>query len=347
MTQKLGTCEEGAQPFQFGEGRFDALIQQMREFRLDLPRIFLRAKFMDEDLDARLVLVVAATVAVVYAQAGFGIRHELVERYEVADARCNHRRAAHAATDIECRAQSAIFRYDLDADIVQLHRRAIGLAGNDADLELARQIAEFGMEAGPLAKQLGIGARVHDLVLRGTGKMVAADIADAVSAGLDSVHFVLCQIGQQVARFLQLDPVVLDVLARGEMPISPVVSFGDIGQRVHLPAIQRAIGNGDAQHIGVQLQVKAVHQPQRLELVLGQLAVQPPLALVAKFGHARVDHRLVVMVVFIHQITSRTAAGSSGLRVRSGRTVGPRPRMRSFTWAGRGVPSASGAAATM
>ena len=35
---------------------------------------------------------------------------------------------------------------------------------------------------------------------------------------------------------------------------------------------QRAIGHGDAQHIGVQLQIEAVHQPERLELIFGQLA---------------------------------------------------------------------------
>jgi hypothetical protein len=45
-----------------------------------------------------------------------------------------------------------------------------------------------------------------------------------------------------------------------------------MGELAHLPAVERAIGDGDAQHVGVKLQVDAVHQPQRLELVLGDLA---------------------------------------------------------------------------
>ena len=48
-------------------------------------RIFLRAQLVDQDLDPRLVLVVAPAVAVVDAQAGLGIGDQLVERDEVAD----------------------------------------------------------------------------------------------------------------------------------------------------------------------------------------------------------------------------------------------------------------------
>ena len=66
-------------------------------------------------------------------------------------------------------------------------------------------------------------------------------------------------------------------------------------------ARQRAVGHRDAQHIGVQLQVEAVHQPQRLELVLGDLVRQPARDLVAELGDAGVDDRLVVLVVAVHQ----------------------------------------------
>jgi hypothetical protein len=39
-------------------------------------------------------------------------------------------------------------------------------------------------------------------------------------------------------------------------------------QLAHLAAVQRAIGDRDPQHVGMKLQVEAVHQAQRLELVL-------------------------------------------------------------------------------
>ena len=45
---------------------------------------------------------------------------------------------------------------------------------------------------------------------------------------------------------------------------------------------ERAVGDGDPQHVGVELQIDAVHQPERLELVLGQLAGDAPLDLVAE-----------------------------------------------------------------
>ncbi len=334
-----GVLEVLLDPLELGKRRLDALLHQMRELFLDLARVFFRAQFVDEDFDARLVLVVAPTIAIVDAQTRLGIGHQPVERDEFVDARRDHRRAAHPATHVERCAQRAVAFNDADADVVQAHGRAVGFAGDDCDLELARQIAELRMEARPLAQQLGIRARVDDLVRCRPGEVVGRDIANAIAAGLDGVHLDLGEVGKNVGRLFQLDPVVLDVLPRGEVPVSAVVFVRDVGQGVHLAAVQRAIGNGDAQHVGVQLEIQTIHQPQRLELVLGQLAVETALRLVAKFRNARVDHLLVVLVIGIHQITSWIAWGSSGLSVRSPRTVGPKARTRSLICAGRGTPA--------
>ncbi len=83
---------------------------------------------------------------------------------------------------------------------------------------------------------------------------------------------------------------------RGEMAVAAVVAAGDMGEHAHLPAVQRAIGHGDAQHIGMQLQIDAVLQPERLELVLGQLAGQAAVDLVAELGDA-VGHEILVELV--------------------------------------------------
>ena len=56
--------------------------------------------------------------------------------------------------------------------------------------------------------------------------------------------------------------------ARGEMAEAAIVAPRDMGEHAQLPRRQRAVGDGDAQHIGVKLQIEPVHQPQRLELVL-------------------------------------------------------------------------------
>jgi hypothetical protein len=52
------------------------------------------------------------------------------------------------------------------------HRRAVFGRWRSRNLELARQIAEFGVEARPLAQQFGPGARVGDFVGRGASILV-------------------------------------------------------------------------------------------------------------------------------------------------------------------------------
>ena len=105
---------------------------------------------------------------------------------------------------------------------------------------------------------------------------------------------------EDVRHVLQRDPVELQVLARGEVAVVAVVGARDEGELAHLARRQRAVGDGDAQHVGVQLQVDAVHQPQRLELVLGQLAGEAARHLVAELRDAFLDEAAVELVVAIH-----------------------------------------------
>ena len=63
---------------------------------------------------------------------------------------------------------------------------------------------------------------------------------------------------------------------------------------------KRAVWHVDAKHVGVQLHVQAVHEPQRPELVLGELAVEPSLHLAPKLRDALRDERVVEFVVAIH-----------------------------------------------
>ena len=68
------------------------------------------------------------------------------------------------------------------------------------------------------------------------------------------------------------------------MAVALVVFARDVAEHAQLPRVQRAVGDGDAQHVGVKLQVDAVHQPERTELVLGDFAGQPPVDLVAELA---------------------------------------------------------------
>ncbi len=84
------------------------------------------------------------------------------------------------------------------------------------------------------------------------------------------------------------------------MAIALVPTVRDIGQLPHLGGVQRAVGNGDPQHIGVQLQIEAVHQAQRLEFILGQRAVNAAFDLAAELGHACAHEGFVKVGVSIH-----------------------------------------------
>jgi hypothetical protein len=88
-----------------------------------------------------------------------------------------------------------------------------------------------------------------------------------------------------------------------KVAVALVVGLGDVGQLAQLPRGQRAIGDGDPQHVGVQLQIEAVHQPDRLELVLGDLAGQPALNLLAELRGAVGHEFLVDRVVPVHALT--------------------------------------------
>ena len=126
------------------------------------------------------------------------------------------------------------------------------------------------------------------------------------------------EIGHGVGQFRELDPVELDVLPRGEVAVVAVVAASDMRQRAQLVGGERAIGDGDAEHIGVQLQIDAVHEPQRLELFFRQFTGQAATHLVAELAHALGDQSAVEVVVDVHDPSSECALA----RRRDGRSVG-------------------------
>ena len=90
------------------------------------------------------------------------------------------------------------------------------------------------MKRRPLPQDLGIRARISELVGSGTGEMIGSHIADAVARGLDRMHLHTCQILENVGDVAKLRPVVLDVLPSGEMAIAAVILAGDMGKHPHL-----------------------------------------------------------------------------------------------------------------
>ena len=181
---------------------------------------------------------------------------------EFADHLSDDRRAAHPATDEYCKTHVALFvAHRLQTDVVQLDRCAILRGSGHGDLEFARQKSELRMKSRPLPQHFRPHQRVHDFVGRHTREVIGGDIADAIAAGLNGVHFNLSEIGQNVRHFGQLGPVKLNILPRAEVAIAAVVLARDVGEHAHLRRGQHAVRHSYTQHRRVLLHIQPVLQP--------------------------------------------------------------------------------------
>ncbi len=157
------------------------------------------------------------------------------------------------------------------------------------------------MERRPLPQDLAPDEGVDDLVLRHAGEMIGRDVAEAVARGLDGVHLHRGQLGEDLGHLLEARPVELQVLAGGEVAVAAVVAARDVGEFAQLPRRQDSVGNRDAQHRRIALDVEPVAQPQRLELLLRKLAGEEAARLIAELPDALVYQALVDLVVEVHR----------------------------------------------
>ena len=132
------------------------------------------------------------------------------------------------------------------------------------------------------------------------GERIGRRVANAIAAGLDRVHLHGGEESENVRHVFEPRPVELDVLARREMTVASVILARNAGEHPELRRGHEAVRNRDAKHRRMLLDVKAVLQAQRAKLVLGQLAAQEALRLVAELGDPAVHQVGVEVVVAIH-----------------------------------------------
>src|SRR4051812_9954505 len=192
-------------------------VTQVRPLLVDLGAKYIGGHFLDEYLDSRAILVVAAAVAVVDAQYRFEVSQQMLPRDEFAhdraDQRCAPETAAcqHAKPDLP-----ALVAQRLNADVMDLNRCPVGFCAAHRNFELARQVSELGMKGRPLANDFAPYEGIDDLVRRDAREMIRRRIAYAIAAGLDRMHLDGCEFFQNVRHLLKLRPVELDVLPRAE-----------------------------------------------------------------------------------------------------------------------------------
>ena len=182
--------EIGADAVDFRLRQGQGAVAMLGKLGLDLGANNIGAFLMHQDLDARLVFVIAPPFEIIDAENGIGVGEKIGFRQEVADLMRNHGSAAEAAADIDGKAHLA-FRVldDLIADVMHFNRGAILGGAIDRNLELTWQKRIFGMQRRPLPQNFGIGARILDLIGGGASELIGRDIADAIARGLDRVHF--------------------------------------------------------------------------------------------------------------------------------------------------------------
>ena len=157
--------------------------------------------------------------------------------------------------------------------------------------------------------------RFHDIGLQaatnGTGELIRRGVADAIARGLDRVHFHGGEFAQNGGHIPKLGPVELDVLTGGKVAIAPVIGARDMGELAQLLGRQSAVRHCNPEHIGMQLQIEPVHQPQRPELVFAQFARQAARNLVGKLRGATGYESRVKFVISIHDRPHPDAGGQT------------------------------------
>src|SRR3989454_4746966 len=277
-------------------------VFQVRPFGIDFLAEFLGAAFFHQDLDARLVDVVAPPVAVVDPQDGLDVSEQMPPGQKFADDESDRRSAAKASSDQHAEPHLAVLVLEgVQSDVVHGDRRTIRSCAVHGELELARKVGELGMERGPLADDLAPHKGIDDLVLRDAGEMIGGDIAEGIARGLDRVHLHGGELGEDVGRLRKLRPVQLEVLSRAEMAVAAVVFAGDMRELPQLLRRQQPVRDRDPEHRRVTLDVEAVPEAQRAKLIVGELAGEKAPRLVAELDDALVDELLVDFVVEIHE----------------------------------------------
>ncbi len=188
--------EMGGNAVVFGLGQRCRAVLQVHPFGFDLAGEFLDAKRLHQNLDARLVGVVAPAEAVVDAQDGFAVGEDVLPGQELADDLAADRRAPEAAADDDAETDLAVLFLQMQADVVEPGDGTVFAGAGNGDLELARQEGEFRVEGAPLAEDFGERARVDHLVGGDAGELVGGDVADAVAGGLDGVHLDFGEVGR-------------------------------------------------------------------------------------------------------------------------------------------------------
>ncbi len=176
-----------------------------------------------------------------------------------------------ADPDVEARTVLGVVHAH-ERDVVDLVRHVEQGRAGDGGLELAGQVGEVLVAHDAAVDLVDGGGAVDDLVLRDAGDGRAEDDAGRVTAGLGGREADGLQPTPDLRDVLDPDPVVLHVLAVGEVGGAARELLGDLADDAELLGGQPAAVDADAQHEVLVVQLFRLQDR-------GLAAVDPGLAL--------------------------------------------------------------------
>src|SRR5918912_695881 len=201
---------------------------------------------------------------------------EVVERRPEA----GHDRGPAAGSDLD--ALDSVTHAGEEAEVVDEGDRAVGVAGCERHLELARhRLAD--LVAHEVADEGGgVRGDVERLVVADAGERVAGDVADGVAARLARRESRPTDLVQDLGRILGRYVVELDVLARRDVALAERrVALGDVREGLELLRGDAAEGKLDPDHLdgGLALPVDPLPEAEGDVLLRGRAPLEEGIGL--------------------------------------------------------------------
>ena len=219
------------------------------QFGLDGGAEALDAPLAQQHLEPRLLAALARAVVAEHGEHRAGQVDHILGRGEGVERDRQERLfAAHRAADQRVEADRAVAPRRREGEVVRLRERAVVGAAGDAEVELARQIAEAAPPDDHLLEAAGQRRGVDQFLAVNAGERAADDVAHVVHARLLRGEVDRAEPLQHARRVLDADPAQLDVLAGGEVRLAAPELVGDVADRRQLLGGQQPVGDAHAQH---------------------------------------------------------------------------------------------------
>ena len=239
--------------------------QRAPQFGLDGGAKALHAPLAQQHLEPRLLAALARTVVPKHGQHRAGQIDHILRRGEGVERNRQKRLfAAHRAPDQRVKADRPVAPRRRKRQIVRLRVRAVVRTAANAQVELARQIAEAAPPDDHLLQAPGQRRGVDQLLRVNARQRAAHDVAHVVHARLLRSQIDRAEPLQHARRVLNANPAQLDVLPRRQIRLAPPELVGDVPDRRQLLRRQDAVGDAHPQHEEARRRL-AVEQPVPLE----------------------------------------------------------------------------------